>query len=814
MVEFSGIHLARGKRWIGFVLGLVYASSINPSFETDVQPLIETSCKVCHNSLVETPLNFENLGHDLKDPGTFRAWVKIHDRISNGEMPPAGMPLPSPAVVDAAMTSLKTALIDANLSARNGQRVPLRRLTRLEYAYTLSDLLGIDERYAKQLSKLLPAEPDTGDFDTVASQQGISSLHVTSYLRAADDALDMAIQLGLRPPSEPHIIDYSASPYLAFAAYAKRLGFGIIKRLPDAYVAFFDTGSTYMFHSQTEGYTVPFPGRYRIVLEVYPYQAKSPVTLTVYRGQTRGGGAASLDELIGSFDLEEPRTVELVEFLMPGDLVGPSIADLNPPPGPFVDYFHPERNVEHYKGEGIAMKSLTFEGPLYDQWPPRSTRDILAGIAFSESGEVQLTKSRYEHVLDIVNRFAERAFRRDLNEGEAEVYAALAQPVLEEGRTFLEAIRVPLRAILSSPDFLFHNSEFEDEQEFALATRLSYFLWRSLPDQELLALARQSKLSEPDILRTQIERMLHDPKSTRFIADFAGQAFRLYELTATTPDRSLYPEYDDRLGQAFKAETLMYLQDLVQDNRSVDHLVDSDYTYLNRRLAEHYGIPGVKGQYMRRVTLPENSPRGGLLTHGSVHKVTANGTVTSPVPRGNFVLNNILGQPVPPPPVGVAGLEPDTRGTTTVRELLEAHRSDSVCASCHLSIDPPGFALEPFDPIGGFRSLYRVTGDSLVYNGVSYPGPYRAGPKVDASGITPDGREFDGFDEYKEILKQDTDQIARHMVSQLLTFSTGAKIEFADRSSVEEILGTMSVERYPFRTMIHKVVQSDLFASP
>ena len=259
-------------------------------------------------------------------------------------------------------------------------------------------------------------------------------------------------------------------------------------------------------------------------------------------------------------------------------------------------------------------------------------------------------------------------------------------------------------------------------------------------------------------------------------------------------------------------ETELFLAELVSENLSLENLIDSDFTFLNRRLADHYQIDEVKGQHMRRVTLPPDSPRGGLLSQAAIHKITANGTTSSPVPRGNFVLTNLLGQPAPPPPPGVAGLEPDTRGTTTVREQLSAHRSMPVCASCHTRIDPPGFALEEFDPVGGHRTNYRVHGGFAMYDGFSVPMPFKEGLVVDASGITPEGTTFSGYRDYLEILKSDyLEQVARHFTSQLIAFGTGAEVSFSDRAVVEEIIQTHSDAGYPVQSLIVSVVDSSIF---
>ena len=783
------------------------------SFFEGVAPLVDRSCIRCHGGRTATPLSIPRLSQDLSDPKAFRTWQRIHDRLANGEMPPPEAPRPEAELIEAALASLKTALVDANLESRGDQRVPLRRLTRLEYAYTIQDLLAIDEAVAMELSQSLPAEADSGGFDTVAANQSMSPLHVRAYLEVADRALDRAIRIGPRPATGRREIAYADSGYLTYMSKAEILGGGITKMLDEAAVMFVDGGSTYLMHSQTEGYNVPYAGRYRATLEGWAYQARGPVTLTVYRG-SKQAAAASLDELISYWDLvgEEPRTVRFETFLRPGDLLAPSLAEADPPPGQYFDYYAPDRNVENYKGEGIALRSLTIEGPLFDDWPPPSARKLLAGIEFDDAGEVILTKAPYEHVVDVVAEFAPRAFRRPLAEGELEAYADLAQPLLESGRPFIDAVRLPLRAILSAPPFLFQSGDPGRLDEHALASRLSYFLWRSMPDDELLAHAGNGSLSAPEVFAAQVERLLDDPRAERFVVDFAGQAFRLYEMKATNPDAGLYPEYDDRLGQAMAQETQLFLAELIAEDLGVGSLIDADFTFLNRRLAEHYGIPGIEGQYLRKVTLPPDSPRGGLITQASIHKITANGTLTSPIPRGNFVLANLLGQPAPPPPESVTALEPDTRGATTIREQLAKHRNEPVCNSCHRVIDPPGFALESFDPIGGFRTHYRADGGSgTTAEGYEYRMPYKQGLPVDASGITSDGEPFAGIEEYKRLLQRDVEQVARHLVSQLLVYSTGAEIEFADRDGVEDVVEKLSDDGYPFRTMIHEVTKSDLF---
>ena len=791
---------------------LVAGQASANSFETEVKPLFEASCLLCHGENTATPLNVQELSYDLDDAEAYRRWQHIYNRLERGEMPPMAVSDTVRSLIDNALAALKPALVDANVAARGGSRTALRRLTRLEYANTLQDLLYLDAEAAMALTAELPAEADTGGFDTVASKQDISALHVRSYLSAADSALDAAIQLGPRPDAQPFKIDYASSYNLDRHTKANVFGTGIVKMLDDAAVMFFDSGSTYTMHSMSEGYNVPAPGRYRITIEAYPYQADSTVILTLYSG-VKQGIVASLDNLIGSFDLVEPeaRVVEVTTYLTPGMLLSPSLADVDE--GGQVSYYVlPENNARDYLGTGIAMKSMTIEGPLNEVWPPVSTRELLTGITFDESGQIELSKPAIDHITEIVENFAQRAFRRSLAAGEAKSYADLAPPLLEDGRPFLEALRVPLRTVLNAPSFLYQDGASGALDDYRLASRLSYFLWRSMPDEALLVVAEAGQLSEPAELARQVERMLDDPKSKRFVKDFVGQAYRLYEIKSTSPDSTLYPEYDDLLGQALQVETELFFEELIREDLSVANLVAADFTFLNRRLAEHYQVPGIEGQQMRKVMLPEGSVRGGLLGQGSIHKITANGTTTSPIPRGNFVLANFLGRPSPPPPPNVGGVEPDTRGTTTIREQLAAHRDSPVCAGCHRNIDPPGFALESFDPIGGLRDKYRFADPESVA-GAKFT-PYKLGLPVDASGETTDGVSFSGFAEYQQVLlDNEMDAIAQNLASQLITFGTGADIEFSDRDAVDEILSLTKEQNYPLRTMIHEIVASELFRS-
>lgn len=799
---------------ICFLVLLNARLSCADSFSPDVQSLIQSSCIDCHDAETDTPLNLEQLDHDLTNRDSFKTWEKVFDRIRLGEMPPASESRPNKDQLAKALASLETNLHETNLKVQKANgRVPIRRLTRLEYEYTLHDLLGV----RGELAKHLPPENTSSAFDTVAIDQGISPVHIRSYLAAADIALDEAIELGPRPRRQAIDIDYQNNHYSKmWVDRPLRRGGGTVKLVDDAWVTF--DSRPHVAQSNHMGYRPPYPGLYRITAEAYGYQAKTPVTMLLYRSSAQQGGA----ELISALDLSpgKSRTVEVVSYFTPDDFFYPAPADADWQPdgrGVFAN-----RGAKNYKGEGLAIKWLKIEGPLEEHWPPERTRQVLLGVKFKQRSsnfrrqafDIELTKAPREHLAEIILHLGPLAFRRPFKKGEAEALLRLAEPSLRDGEPFEEVVRAPLRAMFSAPQFLFQSAEPGELNDHALATRLSYFLWKSLPDDELFRLAEQQILREPKILAGQVDRMLDDQKSDRFVRDFLDQWLGLENIDATTPDKKLYPEYDDVLRQAMLRETRAFFRELIDQNLSAQNLIDSDFAFVNRRLAEHYGILDVDGDQFRRVTLPDNSVRGGLLTHASVLKVTANGTVTSPVKRGNFVLSKLLGTPVNPPPPDAGSIEPDTRGMTTIRETLDAHRNVMACASCHQHIDPPGFALESFDPIGGFRTRYRSTGQGdwptrTLFGRRVYE--YREGLAVDSSGVTAVGESFHGIRDFKRNLLLKTDRVAGNLIAQLIVYATGGELQFADRGELDKIVQETSGGGYQVRTILHQIVQNRLF---
>jgi hypothetical protein len=389
------------------------------------------------------------------------------------------------------------------------------------------------------------------------------------------------------------------------------------------------------------------------------------------------------------------------------------------------------------------------------------------------------------------------------------------QEKLDDGYSFYDAMLYGYKAILSSPHFLVFDEPDPKLGDRALANRLSYFLWSGPPDDELLELAARRELSRTQVLQAQVERLLADPRAHRFTENFTGQWLDLRLINATIPDPRLYGDFDGLLLWSMPRETHEVFKEILKHDRSLLEFVAADWSMLNARLAAHYGIPGVEGNDFRKVTLPAESHRGGILTQASVLKVTADGTRTSPVLRGKWVLEKILGQPPAPPPPDVPAIEPDIRGATTIRQQLDKHRAIATCAACHKHIDPPGFALETFDPIGGYREFYRATtGDRRNVLQVAFHtggrGIFR-GPDIEQGGETHAGHSFRNIDDYKQLLLKDKDQLARNLTEKLLVYATGAEIQYADREVVEEIVAKIRHNNYGFRTLIHEVVQSRVF---
>lgn len=770
---------------------------------TSVQNFVQARCVNCHDDQTTSRLDFSQVKFDLANHDTRRQWAQIYDQISSGQMPPESEPQPSAAKRDSISDALRTALRSATLEAhqRDG-RVPVRRLTRTEFEYSLRDLLSIDGQFAEGL----PMESSSGSFDTVARNQHVSALHLESYLAVADKALDTAIRLH-KSPYRTHGFDLLNNKHLnSFHERDLRVGGNISRKLDDGVAIFRDVD--YLLRSDLHGFRIRSTGSgyYRITISASAFQSEAPITMKVIVKDINGQS-----DLVGACDLMDgkARTFEVDAWLTRTKVFYVTFTEDRPAAQILADIYD-DGGGSKYTGPGLQVNSINVEGPMTGGWPPESTQRLLGDINLTKDEDgvyhAKAKTSVQAHVKAITERFAAKAFRRALRPGELKSLVATATSAINTDQPVEDVIRIPIRTALTAPQFVMLSGKAGTLDDDSLASRLSYFLWKSVPDDQLTSLAAKKQLSQVGNLVSQANRMLDDERSQRFAKDFVGQWLRLNEINSTTPDEKLYPEYDELLHWSVRRETEAFFLELVRNDLPLNNLIDSDFAFLNRRLASHYGIDSVQGQHFRKVSLPANSPRGGVLTQASILKVTSNGLVTSPVKRGDFVLSELLGTPPPPPPNDVGSIEPDVSKATTIRELLEKHRNSDACSACHQQIDPPGFALENFDPIGGFRQHYRISCDDFLTFVA-----YTDGAAVDASGTTADGQSFDGVQEFKQLLLKQTEQLARHFVSQLIVYSTGGEIEFSDRDVVTEILDKTRQQGFPVRSLILEVIQCRLF---
>jgi mono/diheme cytochrome c family protein len=794
----------RTARWIVAALFLMPgawgqdgAKGLPDSAADPVRAFLTRSCLECHGpEKTKGKFRVDQLDFTLSAKGAQDRWLAVREQLSTGVMPPKAKPRPAKNEI-----SMVAAWIDGRIAALETSRrvaqgrVVLRRLNRTEYENTIRDLLSVDV----SLQDLLPADSSDHGFDNVGEALHSSSFLMDRYLEAADRSLNAAIANGPRP-----------------WVFNKRIPVrdehpsgDVYRKLDDGSLAIFSSWisaniclTVWQFHSK-------FPGKYHVKISAYGYQNPGKhATFYVLAGAMQ---AVTEQHLVGYYDVpnDMPTVVEFVDTLEPANTIRIVAEGLGVTP-PTVQKI----GAQNYKGPGLAVQWVEVEGPLLDSWPPASHKRLFGDLAQAPTpGD----NNRFEVVSTnpavdaqrILRDFARRAFRRTVTDDDLRPFIARVQSKLAAGYSFEQAVRVGLKSILVSPEFLFLREKPGKLDDFALASRLSYFLWSSMPDEELLALAEQKKLGTAETLRAQVERLLRDPKAAAFTRNFVGQWLSLRNIDATLPDPSLYPEFNDGLKESMLQEPFLFFDEVLKSDLSLAHFVSSDFSILNAPLAELYGIPGVEGRNFRKVTLPEGCHRGGVLTMASILKVTANGTTTSPVLRGAWVLDRILGTPPPKPNVDVEAVEPDIRGATTIREQLAKHRSRPECASCHAKIDPPGFALESFDVIGGWRQNYRSVGKGESINGKRY----KKGPAVDASDALPDGRRFQNIDEFKELLLKDKDQLARALAEKLLTYGTGGPPASADKGEIDALVGAVRSKDYGFRTLVHQVVQSRLFQS-
>ncbi len=771
---------------------------------------LDQHCLECHDADVSKGgLDLTALAFDLTDTAALQKWQQVFKRVRDDEMPPKKQPRPDKTATESFLTQLKQPLLKADAAdiAENG-RVRSRRLTRTEYEHTLHDLLGIDI----PLKELLPEDRASHGFETVAEGQQLSHHQLGRYLDVADRALDEAFTRALE--GDATYQKHHTPKELAKFTRGNYRG-------PD----FRDGKSlswpiTLQFFGRMKVTEAPADGWYRITLR--GVHAINPSSDGAVWGTLRSGICYSNAPLLSMIGLVEATTTprDLVyEAWIPKD----HMLELKPNDAT-LKRAKTGANGGNVSFEGRDLAKDGFAGIAHHGIDIQRIHPVADASTVKQRlfGEIDVQQAEKQALDTLVQRFATRAFRRPVSPAQISPYLAIGHGILKEGEPLLKALKASYRAILCSPRFLTFIEAPGPLDDHAIATRLSYALWVSMPDAELRQLADQGQLRQPQVLAQQVERLLTDPKSKRFLHSFTDQWLKLNQIDFTSPDTRQFPTFDAVVQESLLQETRAYINELIEKDLPVTQLIDSDFAFLNGRLLRHYNgdqqpVTALKGNKKRpaktapvpqteslltaqlkpghnlqKIQLPPASKRGGLVTQGALLKVTADGTSTSPVVRGVFINERLLGIHIPPPPPGIPAIEPDIRGATSIRDQLEKHRSNESCASCHQTIDPPGFALENYDPVGVWRSGY---------------GKDSQGAKVNPSGTTPDGAAFSDLGTWKQIYTQRPQQLARGFAQHFLTYATGAPPHFSDESTLDAIAQRAT----GLRSILREVVLSEVF---
>lgn len=844
---------------------------------------VESTCLDCHSGEnAEAGLKLTSRSLDLTSVSTFQIWSMVHNRVAKGEMPPINAEQPDPEARAGFLAALGDALANYDWKRKEQfGRSELRRLSRVEFANSLKDILDLPHL---ELVEMLPPDAIAHGYSKSAAALDFSHVMVTRYLEVVDHALWQALAPRAKGlPREVVRAELSSIDGVTDTLQTLRVQLKQTIAMPLVGTALDPTleRAKGNFQERDPGYIRdPKPyfdgvatfmnsrSNHNIVMKPFKVKQSGYYNLRVHgwgllndHGKLLPGNRTETvafysptGRLLGRCDLPPnvPTTSEVTAWLNQGE------------PVEYLAISTPNENIQlseklvpkysRFRSHGIGLQWFEMDGPVAAPteptastdsssagWPPESHRRLLGDLKL-ESTKRQPNGLEYRVVTDdpvtdarrLLRKFAARAYRRPVEGSDLLLPMKMVRPRLNRGEPFVDALLAGYRAILTSPEFLLLSEQPGRLDEWALASRLSFFLCNSPPDAQLRQSAASGELLKDAELHKQTERLLDHPKSQRFFTHFLDYWLDLRNINLTEPDSNLYPEYNALLAESMVEETHAYFAEMVRGDLGADHVIDSDFLMLNQRLATLYGseweerrtgaggnsdnhspFSSVTGSHIRKVSIPPDSVRGGLLTQGSLLKITANGTTTSPVVRGTFAMTSLLGDPPPPPPASVPAIEPDITGATTIREQLAKHCSVALCASCHQKIDPPGFALESFDVMGAWRGHYRASledgerGVDQQFNG--HRARFKMGLAVDSAGQLEDGSEFSDINEFRELLKSKEPQIARNLLEQLIVYATGAPVGFADRPAVEEMMKSLAGKNYGVRSMVHEVVQSELF---
>lgn len=799
--------------------------------------LLQQHCGQCHDKAAHSGgLDLTALSFQLSDRALREQWIRVYDRVEKGEMPPKSASLP------AAQRAELLKLLGAQLHAADQAEIvatgrgPLRRLNRDEYEQNLRDLLQLPHL---DIRDQLPADREAYHFNKVSETLDMSRVQLLAYLDAAEAALQQAMVKTAQPPAP-----------MKYRAVGKQLSF--VRAITGEKQSLFfarnavgidsnekgdeadPTVEMAMFRSPGWPYAV-FPkklattvaGNYRVrfsaraVLQTEGFKIKpamQPVPLTFRsRRPTNHDIAEDVKSVGGILDIQpnevDAGVYETIVYLGAGQTIEYGLLGL-PVPQPDARGITGSYRFPPFPAggqPGIAFHWLEFEGPLAPAtWPPASHR-----VLFDDLGVEVKSANPTQDAKRLLRRFIKLASREPVPEEAITKFEQLTLSRLNNGASLADALLSGYKAFLCSDLFLYLREPVRNNP-FAIASRLSHFLTDTRPDAALLELAQKGKLRNAAVLRRETERLLASDGFQRFVTHFTDYWLSLRELRRDDPDIRLYPEYrlDDYLVESMGLETRAFFTAMVRENLPATTLVDANFTFANDRLAQHYGLPAMAGSALRKVTLPQGSPYGGLLTQAAILKITAHGVATSPVLRGAWVMDRLIGQPPSPPPPGVPAVEPDIRGAKSMRELLALHTKSSMCASCHAKFDPVGLALENFDVMGRWRTNYRGLETGQRISGIDRSGhdfSYTIAGAVDASGKLADGRSFQDVHALKAIFKANPRQLARNLLQQFTVYATGTPVRFADRREIESMLDACAKNEYRVGDLLHALVQSKIF---
>lgn len=773
----------------------------------EVIALVKANCSGCHNAKVKSgDIDLATLQSEKTFDDDRVIWEKVAEKLKTGQMPPPGAPKPAPEKVKAVTHWLEAEFARQDRTAKpDAGRVSARRLNRAEYNNTIRDLLGIDLRPADSF----PADSAAFGFDNISDALNLSPSLLENYV----DAAERSVRAALFGPAKlkPAAVHYPSPVRLNDSRGTKRM--------PKDPLHYDETGLSTL-HSMHVLHRFPVDADYsfRIVLNGHrPNQSEPAHPALWIDGKMIKEFEVDATDLEGQI-VEVKTRVTAGEHLVSASYsrnyhgLPPSYGGPSPSTRPEQALISTrgklsEKDIETLRKFGTRIKtdgvetridnrfeSLDIGGPFDQTMGPSAGSLKRVYVCGHLTGKHQPACTRR-----IVESFAERAFRRPVTPKEVDRFASMATLARRKGDSFEEGIATALQAVLVSPNFLFRVEQDRPARagrlsvpvsDLELASRLSYFLWSSMPDDELRNVAARGRLRQPGVLDAQVRRMLRDPKANALVEEFFGQWLQFKNMDVVRPDSQKFPHFDDGLRQAMRRETELFLADLVSGNGSVLDLLDAKHTFLNERMARFYEINGVSGPEFRRVDMSGDPRGGGILAHASILTISSYSTRTSPVLRGKWIMENLLDSPPPVPPAGVPPLEETKVGeTATLRQQMEAHRKNPACASCHSRMDPLGFGLENFNAIGEFR-----THDGTL--------------PVDASGTLPDGRTFAKPAEFKALLRADRDAFVRGFTGKLLIYALGRGLERFDKPAQANITRDLASSGYSFHGLVMGIVNS------